>query len=432
MKPSSPAGTGLRRTLVWAGLGVAVVAFAFQAERFADPHLLGYGDFINYWAPGRLNAHGLNPYSPDNLLPLQREIGLPGDEPKPMFYPPWVFPLLMPFGLLPFGLSRLLWLILNLGVVIFCADWIWRYFDGPLQYRWLAWLLSLVFVPTIMVLKIGQIGPLILLGVVGFLNFEKRGRDFLAGAMLALAALKPQLLYLFGLAVFLWAIDCRRWMVLGGGAVAVTAGLAVACCCNPFVLGQYFQAAGHPPVENITPNLGALLRLAIDQEQAWLQYFPTVAGLIWLPFYWFKNRQTWTWAEQGSLILMISFLTTAYGGWIFDVVILLLPVLQSAVWVLKTRQAETVLLGAAFYLVIDGAALTMNLLDPDGLTITLPWYMWVTPAILVCYLLLARRIKRKPVQTDIALGGTPGVFDGRGLSERQHATPFEDSGRPTR
>jgi hypothetical protein len=329
------------------------------------------------------------------LLPLQREIGLPGDEPKPMFYPPWAFAILMPFGLLPFGLSRLLWLVMNLGVVLFCADRLWRYYGGPPQYRWLAWLLSLAFVPTIMVLKIGQIGPLLLLGIAGFLHFEKRGQGFLAGAMLALAALKPQLLYLFGLAVLFWAVDRRRWSVLVGGLTAVAAGTAIACCCNPSVLGQYLEAAGHPPVENITPNIGALLRMAIDQQQAWLQYLPTLAGLVWFPFYWFRHRQTWKWEEQTSLVLMVSFLTTAYGGWIFDVVVLLLPVLQTAVWALQSRQPRIVVLAGVSYVAINGGALAMNLLDPDGQTITLPWYMWVTPALLVCYLVLAWRIKQE-------------------------------------
>ncbi len=393
MKPTSPPRNSLRRALVWAGLGLTVVALVFQADRFTDPHLLGFGDFINYWAPGRLNAQGSNPYASENLLPLQKEIGLPGDESKPMFYPPWAFTLIMPLGLLPFGLSRLFWLVLNLGAVLFCADWIWRFYSGPVQYRWLAWLLSLAFVPTIMVLKIGQIGPLILLGVAGFLNFERRGQGFLAGAMLALVALKPQLVYLLGLAVLFWAVDCRRWSVLLGGVTAIVAGTAIACCFNPSVLGQYLRAAGNPPLENISPNIGALLRLAIDQKQPWLQYVPTVAGLVWFPFYWSRHRQTWSWGEQAPLVLMASFLTTAYGGWIFDVVVLLLPVLQAAVWVCQSRQPQTAVFAVASYLAIDGAALTMNLLDPDGQTITLPWYMWVAPAILFCYLILGWRIK---------------------------------------
>jgi len=308
--------------------------------------------------------------------------------------------------LLPFGLSRLLWLVVNLGVVLFCADWIWRYYGGPVQYRWLAWLLSLAFVPTIMVLKIGQIGPLILLGVAGFLNFERRGQGFLAGAMLALVALKPQLVYLLGLAVLFWAVDRHRWSVLLGGITAIAVGTAIACCFNPSVLGQYLKAAGNPPLENISPNIGALLRFAIDQKQAWLQYVPTVAGLVWFPFYWWRHRQAWTWDEQAPLILMVSFLTTAYGGWIFDVVVLLLPVLQAAVWVCQSRQPGTAVFAVASYLAIDGAALTMNLLDPDGQTITLPWYMWVTPAILTCYLVLRWRFKleQRPVKSNQRLG----------------------------
>jgi hypothetical protein len=102
----------------------------------------------------------------------------------------------------------------------------------------------------------------------------------------------------------------------------------------------------------------------------------------------------------------VSFLTTAYGGWVFDVVVLLLPVLQAAVWMARSRQTATVVLAAAFYVAIDGTAMTMNLLDPDGQTITLPWYMWVTPAILVCYLFLRRRMK---MESPSATGWEPSL-----------------------
>ena len=55
------------------------------------------------------------------------------------------------------------------------------------------------------------------------------------------------------------------------------------------------------------------------------------------------------------LLVLVSFLTTFYGAWPFDLVILLLPVIQAAVWAVEVKSLRTAAL--AMYLVIDLAAL---------------------------------------------------------------------------
>jgi hypothetical protein len=52
--------------------------------------------------------------------------------------------------------------------------------NRPGRYR-LAWLLTVTFVPSVFVLVIGQIAPLVLVGFAGFLYFERRGQNFTAG-----------------------------------------------------------------------------------------------------------------------------------------------------------------------------------------------------------------------------------------------------------
>jgi hypothetical protein len=251
------------------------------------------------------------------------------------------------------------------------------------------WVLALSFVPALIVLKMGQIGPVLLLGVIGFLYFEKRGFDWLAGAALVLPAIKPQLVYLFGLAVVLWAIDRRRWKVLGGGVGAALAALGLALVFNPQVLDQYRYALANPPSANVTPTFGAILRLALNENQTWLQFVPTVIGIAWFPFFWFHQRRAWKWENQAPLLLLISFLTTAYGAWVFDIVILLLPLLQAATWVVRDNDRCMVSFALAGYLIIDGVALAQNLAG-----VTYPAFIWMTPAILVFYLTLSRQHHR--------------------------------------
>jgi hypothetical protein len=363
---------------------LALALLVPRAGALLRPETLGLHDFVAYWSAGRVNAQGGNPYAPEELLPVQREVGWTDPWPNIMYYPPWVLPLVMPFGMLSYGVSRLLWLIANLGVVLFCADWIWRYYGGPAQYRWLACALALVFMPTLIVLRMGQAGPLLLLGVVGFLHYERRGRGGAAGAALLLAAIKPQLLYLFGLAVVVWAVDRRRWSVPAGGALAAVAAILVALACNPSVLGQYRYAVGHPPSGNITPTIGAFLRLAFGEERTWLQWLPTLVGAGWVAWYWSRHRRAWDWSEQAPVLVFGSFLTTAYGAWVFDLVVLLLPLVRAAVLIAHCRSA-TALVAIIGFAAIDGTALAMNLAGASY-----PTFIWMTPTLLVGYLLLRR------------------------------------------
>src|SRR5262245_42374261 len=141
-----------RRVFVFAAL-VAVVALLVLQFRslLADPTVLPPDDFVDYWAAGRLNANGENPYDPDTLLPLERSIGRDTDEAIMMWNPPWTLALVMPFGLMDGRAAQLLWLLCGFVFIGLGADWLWRIYDGPIEKRWVAWLLAFTFLPTFFV-----------------------------------------------------------------------------------------------------------------------------------------------------------------------------------------------------------------------------------------------------------------------------------------
>ena len=89
-----------------------------------------------------------------------------------MWNPPWTLTLVMPLGLLACHWAHLIWLILSLTILLVGADFLWRFYGGVLRYRAISWFIALCFLPTILVLEMGQITPLILLGLIGFLYFE--------------------------------------------------------------------------------------------------------------------------------------------------------------------------------------------------------------------------------------------------------------------
>jgi hypothetical protein len=395
---SAAAGTGkyLRPVLVWVGLGLVLVLLVHLGSRLTEPGTFGYADYVAYWSSGRLSALGEDAYDIEQLSEQQTAVGWQNDaqtpqgRPQPiiMYNPPWSLTWFMPFGLLPYGVSRLLWLVLELAVVLFCADRLWLYYEGPVRYRWLAWLLCFTFVPTLIVLNVGQLGPVLLLGVVGFLAFEKRQQSAWAGAAVALIAIKYYLFYLVLLAIFIWAVEHRRWSMFAGGILAIAVATAAPLLRDPLVFTHCADAMVQNGPNYTAPTIGTVLRFLFGPERSWLQLLPPLAGAIWFTFYWRQHRRQWMWAEQMPLLLLVSFLTTPYGAWAFDLVVLLVPVMQMAVglWLSRQRQAR---LGAVLvYVAVNALALTINLLSVDYL-----WFIWMTPTLLIVYLVLRRQVK---------------------------------------
>jgi hypothetical protein len=254
-----------------------------------------------------------------------------------------------------------------------------------------AWLLALTFLPCYLVLVTGQMGPLLLLGLVGFLHCLRRGRDGWAGAFLALTAIKPQLTYLFWVALLLWAWEGRRWRLVLGGVLGVLALLAWPVLANPelprhywYSLTQRTQTHSH-----LSPLLGTALRLAWGGRFG-LQFVPMLPGLVWLAWYWRGHRGAWDWGRQLPPLLFASFLTTAYGAWPFDLV-LLLPALLPAAVLLLDAPRRTVALAVGCHLAINLLALAQLLADVEYF-----WFVWLTPALLLAWALVRAQARPAP------------------------------------
>jgi hypothetical protein len=397
-----------RKRLTWLGIIIGLIFLAYELSVVTiDPRLLA-DDTVEYWAAGRLNLTGGNPYAADQLLPLERAAGRT-TEVLMMWNPPYTLALAMPLALAPYPLARLLWLLLSILSVLIAADWLWQLYGGAANRRWLAQAIAFTFFATVTVLRMGQIGPVLLLGIAGFLRFERAGRDGLAGACLALLAIKPHLLYLIWLALLLWALPARSWTprswtprpwrVPVGAALALIAATASALIANPHVIGQYLVAtAADSPLVWATPNLGSLLRTIFGFQIHWLQFVPLAPGIIWLAFYWRRHATDWRWPDHMPLLLLVS-VTTAAFGWSFDLVVLLPAILVVAQHVLVAgpdRSAERsrrgswrprrrVCLLALTYIGFNAAAWALFSRASDF------WQFWLAPALLVWYLFACGR-----------------------------------------
>lgn len=386
---TSPPRALLRPLLTWAALLAALALLGRLSPRLVSPEVLPADDYGHFWAAGRLNLQGQDPYNPSRILalltPLGRPPPAPGEVLSVMLNPPWALPLVMPLAWLDYPLSRLAWLLLNIAVLLFCARQFWQALEGRPSRRWLAFLLTFTFAPTIVSLQKGQFGPLILLGLALFLRWQAQANKSLAaGAALSLAALKPQLVYLLWPA---WLLDCLRrrdWQMPLGLALGLSAGLGLALAFNPAVLAQYQASLGRFPLSAwATPTLGAALRFWLGLENFALQFLPMLIGVAWLALAWRRNGVNWRWEQQLPSLLFACLLTTPYA-WTYDLVLLLPGLLRAAHLLSQNPSALALSAGWVAYAALNLLDLLLHRRYDDF------WFVWLGPAFWFWSLVVSR------------------------------------------
>jgi hypothetical protein len=214
-----------------------------------------------------------------------------------------------------------------------------------------------------------------------------------------LIAIKPHLFGVFAAALFLWTVHQRRWSVFGGAALTVTIIMACLLVANPNLMDQYWHCMTvHSPRDCRTPILGSLLRVMFGLDKFWLQVVPQIVGLVWVAVYWYRRRDHWDWREELPLLVLVSLLTTPYGAWPFDLVVLLLPVIEIAARARQaSRQQLTIII--AVYAAIQVPAMAMSVAGVD-----LFYFVWMPPVLLLSYLGL-RRMLAQPARETWDLAG---------------------------
>jgi hypothetical protein len=299
-----------------------------------------------------------------------------------MLNPPWAVTFVMPFALLSYSISRLAWLLFSIGTILISTRLFWRFYNGPPRKQWLVWLVIILFAPSILLLQVGQITSLILLGITLFFYFTiTHKNDLAAGAALTLVAIKPQVVFIFLLALLFWVIEQRRWRILIGSIVSVLLLTLVSMIFNQQIIFQYLGMLRVSYIPDLaTPTIGSYLRFFwFGIDKFWLQFLPTVFGGIWFIYYWSKKHSSWNWLDELPLLLLISLLTSSYS-WTYDLVILLPAVLQVTIWILSDWKHWRTLFLAIIFTTINMLYLVLHKNLTDF------WFGWMTPILLIMYL----------------------------------------------
>lgn len=371
-----------RPTLLIVCVSAIALALFFIRSDIRPDSAAPPNDFAFYWTAARLVLDGKNPYSVADTLDLQRRLCLAGYRALVMLNPPWILPLIAPFGAMPFSRGTQLWLVMGLAIMMISVHWLWElYGDGG--SRWIGWLVAATFLPVAVVLAIGQIGPLILFGLAGYLRFQARQKNYLAGAFLFFAALKPHLIFLVWVALLLYTLHRKRWESLAAFLSVLGVASLLALVLDHHVFYEYAALLRNgKAVLEATPTLGGVLR-SISGLPA-MQFLPIAGAALWFAIYWHRWRSSWEWRSRLPSLLLVSIVATPYS-WFFDQVVLLPSVFFATLSVIRSRR-RVWLETASVYIGVNAIVLRF-LLERR----TMFWYSWTALAWLAIYVAIQSR-----------------------------------------
>ncbi len=218
-------------------LVLIVVNVKATHDVLTEPHP-GHNDFLTVWEAGRsFWRDGLDPYKDETTINIQTRIyGRPaeGDEfPNYYAYPLYTLWLMLPLDFVGFAWASAIYMVASEVCFIVALLLLLDFF------RWKPppWLLAMLLLWSLLQyyaargLILGQISNVIYLMQVLVLWALARDRDRLAGVILALSTMKPQLGFLFVPFLLLWGVRTRRVAF-----VVTFAGMWIALMVSSFVL----------------------------------------------------------------------------------------------------------------------------------------------------------------------------------------------------
>jgi hypothetical protein len=221
--PRNLAGGPGRAIRATALVAIVYLLLAYGAYSVFTSQIPSGNDFYSRWMGTRaLIMERKDPYSEEVTLEIQR--GMYGrrakeDEDQVAFaYPLYVSLLVLPFTFFSYPQAQALWLSALVLLALATLIIVLRIFDWKPSHGGLLALSlwCLFFYPTARSVVLGQFSIPVLALVALTLWAMQRDRDFLAGCSLALATIKPQMVFLLVPLILLWGLGCRRYRILCG------------------------------------------------------------------------------------------------------------------------------------------------------------------------------------------------------------------------
>ncbi len=264
--------------IVIVALGVLIGLFTANL-RFVETNP-GGNDFLVHWVGARaFLIDGESPYTDAVARDIQvLAYGRParsGEHELRVAYPFYSVAVFAPFALIAdFPTARAVWMtILEVSLILLAFVGIrltnWR---PGLLVLLSYFLFALIWYHAVRPLINGNAVILVALLVASALLAIKNGRDELAGLLMAVSTIKPQVVLLIFIFIFIWGISHRRWLLVGWmvGGVAFLTGIGMIFLPN-WILQNIWEILRYPGY-NPPGTLGA----AFD---TWMPAIGTRLGL---------------------------------------------------------------------------------------------------------------------------------------------------------
>ncbi len=277
---------------------IAFAALLWINLRFSQLTNAG-SDFLTRWLPVQLMVYeGVeNPYSDEVSYQIQLlrygRAALPGEAPGLFAYPYYIVPFILPFALIKdLVIARALWMLfLQLChiTIILLSLRICRY-RPTASLLLLLLMFSLISADMLIATIEGNPASLAALFIVLSLFFIQKEKDTVAGLMLALATIKPQLTVLFFILVWLWAFSNKRWKIMTSSAISVAILMGVSFIFLPQWFAEFFrQVFVYPGVAQ--PNTPATIFAGVlpATVATWIGRGFSLVSLLLLAYVWYRS-----------------------------------------------------------------------------------------------------------------------------------------------
>jgi len=325
----------LRNSVIGFTAGLLVAAFLLSASSRMRSNL-AKRDSIAYWAAGKLLLQHQDPYDAVGVLRLERSEGYSEAKPLILRTPPWSIFMVAGLGLANAFTAWTFWIALLLASLIVSVRLCWRTYGEQRRLPAVFVMAAYLFAPVPACLVAGQMGLVLLLGIVLFFWLEQT-RPMQAGAALLLPFAKPHLTALFWLILLVWIIDQKKGRIAAGFWLSLTAAICFPLLFDPAIFAHYRRmlvdaAVGH----EFIPAFSGVVRMLFFRKMFWVQLIPLVVGLLWAVYFYRKHRSAWNWRQHGPALLIVSVVATPYA-WLTDEAVVLPAILQAVMWVYLQR-----------------------------------------------------------------------------------------------
>lgn len=292
---------------------IFLVVLTITNIKFAENNP-GGADFVPRWLGVRLLlTEGYSPYSQATTSAIQEfmygRLAKPGEDQVLFVYPLYSLVVFAPFSMIAdYPLVRGIWqttlqiaLILLAFISIRLADW-----QPSKPFVFLLLVFVLLWYHSIRPLINGNPSIIVALFTALALLAISREKDIVAGVLLGLATIKPQVVVLFIPLVLIWAVSTRRWRLIAStlGTLFVFTILSIVLVPDwiPQNVHQILAYPGYTPAT--TP--GTIFFEWLPTYGRWLGYLLTLAMGLLILWYWKK-----AWRKNFNVFLLAAYATLA-------------------------------------------------------------------------------------------------------------------------